>query len=207
MNRLLLLLSCCICIYSCGGKVDKREETPTAATESPKAEIDSSAHLPVDGFLRDDMRKVEIYAGGILRKATTGKRKDSTFLEMEQFQRRAQQFLLKELDSAYFQSKFSQTSLVDESTGLITFIYTPNDSTSSLQKVMVYVAPTGMSTDNVDRIYMETAANQGDTLVEKRLSWKMRQYFYVLTLKQPKTGNPITTMEKVIWDPQHFGDQ
>jgi hypothetical protein len=56
-------------------------------------------------------------------------------------------------------------------------------------------------------LYFETAYNQGDTLIEKKLTWKMRKYFYILTVRQPKSGEAITSMEKLIWDPQHFGDE
>jgi hypothetical protein len=204
MNRLFLSLLIAAGLYSCGGNAEKPIEPVNPA--SANADTDTTAHLPIADFLRDDIRKVETFAGGILQKVSRGTQKDSTYLRLEEFQRRAQQFILKELDSAYFQQHFKQTSLMDETSRLLNFIYTPKDSVSSLQKVVVYVAPS-LASDNVDRIYMETASNEGDTIVEKRLTWKMRQYFYVLTRKQPKTGDPITTMEKLIWDPQHFGDQ
>lgn len=202
MNRLLLLLLVAAGLYSCGGNAEK----PTEPATSPNADTDTTAHLPIADLLRDDIRKVETFAGGILKKGNTGKKKDSSFIQLDEFQRRAEQFILKELDSAYFQQNFRQTSLMDETSRLLNFIYTPKDSVSPLQKVVVYVAPSLLS-DNVDRIYMETAISQGDTIVEKRLTWKMRRYAYVLTIKQPKTGDPITTMEKLIWDPQHFGDK
>jgi hypothetical protein len=202
MNRLLLLLLVAAGLYSCGGDAEKPKEPATTAN----ADTDTTAHLPIAEFLRDDIRKVESFAGGILRKGNSGKKKDSTFIQLDEFQRRAQQFILKELDSAHFQQNFRQTSLMDETSRLLNFIYTPKDSVSPLQKVVVYVAPS-LASDNVDRIYMETVSSRGDTLVEKKLTWKMRQYAYVLTIKQPATGDPITTMEKLIWDPQHFGDK
>jgi hypothetical protein len=206
MNRLLLLFLIAAGLYSCGGNAEKPTEPASADSTSSNADTDTTAHLPIADLLRDDIRKVETYAGGILRKGNSGSKKDSTFVQLDEFQRRADQFILKELDSAHFQQHFRQTSLMDETSRLLNFIYTPKDSVSPLRKVIVYVAPS-LASDNVDRIYMETAISQGDTIVEKRLTWKVRKYFYVLTIKQPKTGDPITTMEKLIWDPQHFGDK
>lgn len=206
MNRILLSLCILTVICSCGDQVEKETPAGTDTAATAIDEKDSTAHLPIAALLRDDLRKVEEFAGGLLRKYTAGKKKDSAFIQPPQFNQRAEQFFLKELDTSYFQANFSQTSLMDHSTEMLTFIYVPEDSVSNLRRVVVYVKPAGQTSDNVDRIYMETVSNSGDTLIEKKLNWKMRKYFYVLTIKQPKTGDPITTMEKLIWDPEHFAD-
>jgi hypothetical protein len=199
MNRLLLSLIIFTGIYSCGDKAEKNKEPVVAEVEK-----DTTAHLPVLGFLQDDIRKVDSFSTGIVRK-TNGSKKDSAFVKLPEFHRYADQFLLKELDSAAFENNFKETSLMDETSGMFNFIYEPKDSATSLRQVMVYLKPS-QANDNIDRIYMITNTQQGDTLVEKKMTWKMRKYFYVLTIKQPKTGNSITTMEKLIWDPQHFAD-
>ena len=209
MNRLLLLLILATSLFSCGDntKEPKQEVTPastdtTAGSDSAKPE----SYLPVKALLQGEVRNVESYAAGILRKATIKGRKDSAFIQLPQFQRTAEEFMLKELDSAFFRDHFVETSFMDQTTQMLNFIYTPKDSESALQKAVVYVQPSE-STNTMDRLYFETVYNQGDTLVEKRLTWKMRKYFYILTVRQPKSGNAITTMEKLIWDPQHFGDE
>lgn len=206
MNRLMLFLLAAATISACGGNVEKPEESISPTNTESQSFVDTTAHLPVAAFIRNEISMVETYAGGLLKKTTRGNKKDSTYIQLPEFKQRAEQFLPKDLDSSFFQEKFEQTSLVDETTGMINFIYTPKDSVGTLQKVVVYVKP-GATSDNVDRIYMETSSMQGETVVEKKLTWKMRQYFYVLTIQQPKTGTPTTTLEKLIWDPQLFGDQ
>lgn len=206
MNRLMLFLLAAATISACGGNVEKPEEPISPTNTESQSFVDTTAHLPVAAFIRNEISMVETYAGGLLKKTTRGNKKDSTYIQLPEFKQRAEQFLPKDLDSSFFQEKFEQTSLVDETTGMINFIYTPKDSVGTLQKVVVYVKP-GATSDNVDRIYMETSSMQGETVVEKKLTWKMRQYFYVLTIQQPKTGTPTTTLEKLIWDPQLFGDQ
>jgi hypothetical protein len=206
MNKLLLFLFLAATFCSCGGKVEKPQDNqPGNDTNQKENFADTTAHLPVAAFIRNEIAMVETYAGGLLKKLTRGNKRDSAYIQLDEFKKRAEQFLPKDLDSAFFQENFEQTSFVDETTEMINFIYTPKDSVGVLQKVVVYVQP-GTSAHNVDRIYMETAFNQGDTFVEKKLTWKMRKYFYVLTIEQPKNGQPITTYEKLIWDPQHFGD-
>lgn len=205
MNRLLLLLILTTALFSCGDKPEEPKQEaplPGTATGSDSAE----SYLPIKELLQAEVHNVESYAAGILRKANSEGKKDSAFIKLPQFQRIAEQFMLKELDSAFFSSHFKETSFMDQTTQMLNFIYTPTDSTSSLQKAVIYVQPSETSS-NMDRLYFETAYNRGDTLVEKKLTWKTRKYFYILTVKQPKSGNAITTMEKLIWDPQHFADQ
>jgi hypothetical protein len=88
---------------------------------------------------------------------------------------------------------------------MLNFIYTAKDPEPSLRNVMVYLQPT-LANDQVKRIYMERSFNSGDTSIEQKLTWKMMEYFYVITIRQPKNGPAVTSMEKVIWDPQHFAD-
>lgn len=207
MNRLLLLLILTTSLFSCRNKAEepKQEATPASADTTSKTDS-AESYLPVKALLQAEVRNVESYAAGILRKATIKGRKDSAFIQLSQFQRVAEQFMLKELDSAFFRDHFEETSFMDETTKMLNFIYTAKDSVLPLQKAVVYVQPSETA-NTMDRLYFETVYNQGDTLIEKKLTWKMRKYFYILTVKQPKSGNVITNMEKLIWDPQHFGDE
>jgi hypothetical protein len=53
---------------------------------------------------------------------------------------------------------------------------------------------------------MEREFTSGDTVVQQKLTWKMQAYFYIISMRQPKTGPAVTSMEKVIWDPQFFAE-
>lgn len=201
MNRLLLLLLVATAIYSCGDKTKKPTE-PTTTTDPDTA----NTYMPITDLLHDDIRKVDSFAAGILRKANFNGKKDSAFVHLPDFHIAAQQFFLEELDSAYFRDSFEETALMDESTRMVNFIYTPENPSEPVRKVVVYVSPS-LADDTIDRLYIEAGYTRGDTTIEKKLTWKMKKYFYVLTIKQPKEGKPVTTMEKLIWDPQHFGDE
>jgi len=94
---------------------------------------------------------------------------------------------------------------MDETTQMLNFIYTGKQPGWPLQNVMVYIKPS-LATDQVNRVYMERAFTSGDTAVQQKLTWKMQEYFYIITMRQPKNGPAVTTMEKVIWDPQYFAE-
>jgi hypothetical protein len=71
---------------------------------------------------------------------------------------------------------------------------------------MVYItqSPTG---GKVNRIYMEREFTRGDTSFQQKLTWRAGAYFYTITLQQPNNGPAVTSMEKVIWDPQYFSEE
>lgn len=205
MNRLLLLLFASCFLFSCDNKPAVSGTSDTKADSATVADT-PSAYLPVSDFLREDLRRIDSFATGILRRGVINGKKDSAFVKLPELHKAAEQFFPPTLDSAYFRQNFSETSFLDQTTEQLNFIYTALDSTSSLRQVVVYVKP-NVSSNSIDRIYMEMVAREGEAIVEKKLTWKMQKYFYVLTIKQSQSGPPVTTMKKLIWDPQHFGDE
>jgi hypothetical protein len=182
-----------------------KPQQPADDVQLAQDSLNSGTYLPITDLIKNDIVKVDTYAGGILKKNNTAGRKDSAYIQPAEFHKLAGQFLLPELDSASFHDHFTEHSLMDETTEMLNFIYTAKDPGSSLKNVMVYLQPT-LAADQVKRIYMERSFNSGDTTIEQKLTWKMMEYFYVVTIRQPKNGPAVTSMEKVIWDPQDFAD-
>lgn len=182
-----------------------KPQQPAADVQTTQDSLNSGTYLPITDFIKDDIVKVDTYAGGIMKKMNTAGKKDSSYIKPAEFHQLASQFLLPELDSASFHNHFTEHSLMDETTEMLNFIYSPKDADVSLRNVMVFLQPS-LTTDKVNRIYMERSFNSGDTTIEQKLTWKMMEYFYVITIRQPKNGPAVTSMEKVIWDPQSFAD-
>jgi len=184
-----------------------KSNTPAAATvPDPQDSVSSGSFLPVAEFIKNDITRVDSFSGGILRKAITNGKKDSAYIQLPGFHQLANQFLLPELDSASFRAHFTESSLMDETTEMLNFIYTPKQANWPLQKVMVYVSP-ATTGDKVDRIYMEKDFTRGDTSFHQKLTWKSGEYFYIISLEQPNNGPAVTSIDKVIWDPQHFSEE
>ncbi len=182
-----------------------KPQQPAGDVQPTQDSLNSGTYLPISDFIKNDIVRVDTYAGGILKKMNTEGRKDSAYIQPAEFHKLASQFLLTELDSASFHPHFTEHSLMDETTEMLNFIYTAKDPGSSLRNVMAFLQPS-LATDQVKRIYMERSFNSGDTTIEQKLTWKMMEYFYVITIRQPKNGPAVTSMEKVIWDPQDFAD-
>lgn len=203
-------------IISCKDKASQPASDDTAQPATDTARVggistgDTTAtYLPITDLIRQDILRVDSFAGGILRKITIRGKKDSAFSNPAAFRQAAKAFLMPELETAAFSKAFRETSIMDETTGQIQFIYFPRDHAAILDKVVVYVVPassSGSSTDNVSRFYIEKKWMEGDTLIQQKLTWKTRQYFYIITIRQPKEQLSSTSIEKWIWDPEYFGE-
>lgn len=175
-----------------------------------KADADSiseqeKSYLPITDFIKEDIKQVDSFAGGILLKTTGGNKHDSLFIQPEVFKSLANEFLLPDLDSSIFYTRFTETSLMDETTQMLNFIYIADSTTTSLRKVIVYVSPS-KSYDKVSRIYMEKETRKGDTTISHKMTWKIKQYLVIAAIKQAPGGYTSTRIQKAIWDPQHYVD-
>ena len=202
-------------IISCKDKAsqpasdDAQPATDTARAGGISTGDTTATYLPITDLIRQDIKRVDSFAGGILRKTNISGKKDSAFAKPAAFHQAANAFLMPELEVATFSKSFRETSLMDETTGQIQFIYFPRDPSASLDKVVVYVVPassSGSSADNVSRFYIEKKWAEGDTFVQQKLTWKTGQYFYIITIRQPQQGLASTSVEKWIWDPEQFGE-
>jgi hypothetical protein len=183
----------------------KSNNEPVASVPNSQDSVSAGSFLPVAEFIKSDITRVDSFSGGILRKANTNGKKDSSYIQLPQFHQLANQFLLPELDSASFHEHFTESSMMDETTEMLNFIYTPKQADWPLRKVMVYISP-ATTGDKVNRIYMEREFNRGDTAFHQKFTWKTGAYFYIISLQQPNHGPAVTSMEKVIWDPQYFSE-
>jgi hypothetical protein len=183
-----------------------KPEQPAAHTPQPNDSTADNKFLPVADFIKSDIIKVDSFAGGILKRVNKNGKKDSVYIQMPEFKKLASQFIFPELDSALFNQHMTENSMMDNTTQLLEFIYTPKQVDWPLRKVMIFLKPS-LADDQVSRIYIEKDFTRGDTTIHQKLNWNIQEYFYTITIQQPNNGPAVTTMEKVIWDPQRFAEQ
>jgi hypothetical protein len=202
MKRILLLIPA---LFMLAVACKNKPKQPAAGDQAAQDSLANSGYLPVADFIKMDITRVDSFSGGILRKVNVEGKKDSGYIQLPEFHKLANQFLVPELDSASFQEHFKEHSLMDETTQMLNFIYSPKQPAGTLQNVMVYLTPS-LEDDKVNRIYMEREFSSGDTAISQKLTWKMQAYYYIVTIRQPKNGPAVTSMEKVIWDPAYFAE-
>ncbi|WP_276480421.1 hypothetical protein [Paraflavitalea pollutisoli] len=180
-------------------------EPETIGVDSSKLAADTGGtFLPIQDLIREDIRHVDSFAGGILRKSTINGKMDSAFIKPKAFHQAAAAFLIPELEADTFRHSFTESSFMDESVDQIQFIYTPKNAAQSLRNVVAYITRTPNG-DQISRFYYERSYRAGDTAIDQKFTWKTHQYCYIITVKQPATGPAITLVDKYIWDPEQFG--
>lgn len=200
---LALLVILLIITSSCKNKAGEPGKNTTTVQDAARISDSATSYLPIADLIRQDLQRVDSFAGGILKKSTINGKKDSVFIQPPALREAARAFLLPELETTAFRHSFTESSFMDQSTEQVQFIYTPKDPALSVRNVVAYITPSG---DKVSRIYLEREWTAGDTLIQQKLTWKINQYFYTITMRQPKQGAPSTTIEKLIWDPTQFGE-
>lgn len=193
-----------IIIASCKNQGSQPPANTIAEQDTTRIQ-DTIPYLPVTDLLRQDLLRVDSFAGGILKKTTINGKKDSVFIKPEAFHQAASVFFMPELETNTFRKTFTESALMDATTGLAQFMYTPNSQAGALHNVVIYVNPESAA-NQVNRFYFEKEWMAGDTAIQQKLTWKTRQYFYIITMRQPPKGTPTTSIEKLIWDPEYFGE-
>lgn len=180
-------------------------ENKKKSTEGEK-DIEVKSYLPIKDFILEDMRQIDSFAGGMLLREIINDKTDSVFLAPNDYKKFIDKFLVPELDSARFNKDYDESSLMDETTQMLNFIYTAKDPNAALKRVILYVSPS-LSIDRVNRVYMEKEKLMGDTSISERLTWKMKQYFMIVENKQTPAGYQSKKIQKIIWDPTLFSEE
>jgi hypothetical protein len=183
-------------LWSCGEKNQsagaKSDTTSTMSDTTIKAE---SPYFPVYDFLGGEIAYVDSTPVGIMKYTTIGKAKDSGYIQLEEFHKLVSEFQLPEINDSSLKKKFQETSFVDKSNGSATFFYKPNEPSTSIKRIDV-VTVKGEIYDEVKSLYMEREFRNSDSVVLKKLIWKPKRNFQVITV-DPSGKNELI---KVVWD-------
>jgi hypothetical protein len=185
-----------IMLWSCGEKnrsADaKSDSTKTTADTTTEAE---SPYFPVYDFLSGEIAYVDSTPVGIMKYTTIGRVKDSGYVHLDEFHKLVSEFQLPEINDSSLKKKFQETSFVDKSNGSATFFYKPNEISTSIKRIDVVTAK-GEIYDEVKSLYIEREVRNPDSPVLKKLIWKPKRNFQIITV-DPSGKNELI---KVVWD-------
>lgn len=194
----VLLLSVAACHQKNASAPAGPDSTAAGVTDSTKKN-----YFPVADYIRSEIHYVDSMPLALLKYTTRDNHTDSSFIKGDEFHRLAQEFILPELAEEDFEKNYTQNAFEDETSGYLTFTYTPRDKDQSLQRVDVLVTPAAAAAnghDDVKSIYLQTAQSSGDTLVIKKMLWLAKKSMLIITSLQPHEKEPVTRQVKVVWD-------
>ncbi|HMH24776.1 MAG TPA: hypothetical protein VK563_23535 [Puia sp.] len=187
----LLLLSATAC----------HQKDPSSQSTSSPADTTRKSFFPVAGVIRSEISYLDSTPLAIRQYVIEDNRTDSAFINLPTFHKLAGEFIPSELTSGNFEKDFIEKSFIDETTRSATFTYSTQNRDLPLQRVDVLMAPPGADgTNQLKSIYMEMQFSRGDTLVGKKLLWRAKKNFLIITTLQPPGKAPGIQQIRVVWD-------
>ncbi|MFI5153439.1 MAG: hypothetical protein ACHQET_08910 [Chitinophagales bacterium] len=186
---LLIWLSTMLCLRCSNNKPLSNEKPPE----------EKKNYFPVKDYILSEIANVDSTPFAIFRIDIQNGKRDSAIIRTTEFDQLAKQFLLPELDSANLESSFTESSFLDQTTQSITFTYSRKNMLSGLQRIDVLASP-DPGFDKVKSIYLEQSLGSGDSAMIKKMYWKARRRFEIVSIKTAGTHPEDVHQLKVVWD-------
>ena len=191
---IIFISICTIMIAGCGSHqtVQQKEKA-----EAPKS------YFPIQDYLKGEIKIIDSLPVGIMRKFSSGNKRDTGFIDRTTFHQLAKEFTSDQLSKGALEKQYKENAFQDETTGYFTMTYLPTTDSAPLRRVDVTVKHNPTS-DRVHTVYIEKEYVQNDTFVSERLFWKANTSFTITKEKKFKDQNPVIEQLLVIWDPGEY---
>ncbi|MBS1599736.1 MAG: hypothetical protein JST75_16035 [Bacteroidetes bacterium] len=164
------------------------------------AKVEKKEFFPIADYIQSEISYVDSLPLKMMKYVTVNGKRDSGFIKLEDFNILAQEFLPPELkDSAKFEKEFSESSFLDQTTQSLTFTYSTKSDTLQLRRVDVLANRTS-GFDKVRSLYMEKNITRNDTTIVKKMYWRAKKSFEIVSLIQPLNQPQSTNHLKIVWD-------
>ncbi len=190
MKTYSLIIALCCLISAC-----KNQEQKKTADEKHE----KNSFFPVADYMGSEIGYVDSLPLRMIKYVTQNGKTDSAFIKLEEFDKLAHEFLPAEIYDSVFQKDFDENSFLDQTTQSLTFTYSTKNSKSQLQRVDVLANRTS-GFDKVRSVYMEKNEIKNDTLVLKKMYWRAKKSFEIITILQPPNQPQLSNHLKVVWD-------
>jgi PBP1b-binding outer membrane lipoprotein LpoB len=167
----------------------------------PQNQTEKKNFFPVADYIQSEINYVDSLPVAIIKYSIHNNTTDSSFIHAAEFNQIANDFICDELKPAIFEAEFSETSFIDETTQSTTFTYSTKNNKLELHRVDV-LATMGDGSNKVSSVYLEKAMQKNDTLIIKKLLWRTKKSFQIVTSKQFSAKSPEIEQIKVVWDPE-----
>jgi hypothetical protein len=169
-----------------------------------KENADPSAtnFFPVSSFLGSQVAMVDSSLNSIMKITTMDGKSDTTYLKKEEFRSQAADFLsLPDLSSDELKDKYTETKLYDQELKRVVLNYTPKEPNAPIRRQEVIIE-TGLNAgDKVETIYIDQLLENGDSTVQKRLTWQVDRYFQVVTISNTNDTTEKIKILRLVWNP------
>ena len=157
--------------------------------------------FPALSFIQSQVKNVDTSVYPLLKIVTVGSQKDTVYLRREDFRKEAHDFLsLPDITARKWRKIYTETKMYDEDLNRVVLTYTRIDEEAEIRRQEVTIEPSTQNGDRVKSIYIDEWLNEGDSTVQKRMTWKVDRGFQVVYITQKKGQPEKTETKEVTWN-------
>lgn len=170
------------------------------ACHTSPAKKEVARYFPVVAFFQGQIHDVDSLQLPVTEFTTVNNITDSVLLSMAEFKSLAANFISADISDSSLGKHYIENSFADQTIASVTLTYSTADKALSVQRLDVIIHPDPISNDQVRSIYMERSYSVNNTGILEKLYWRANRNFQIVTIKQPGTGAPETSVIKVVWN-------
>ena len=194
----LILIPIAIGIIGCKNKEEKSSSVAEQQQKTDSAEVKN--YLPVLDFLKSEIQNVDSFYAGMRKITMRNGKTDSTFIGSEEFHRITNEFVTNDLNKAFLEEHYNESSFMDHSTQSVTFSYEAKNPGLAIRRIDLLTGQTSSGFDKLKSLFIEKQVSSGDTSILKRMFWKAGKNFLLMTQKTVGQNPPDISQVKVVWD-------
>lgn len=185
-NQITVLLIVFVFIISC---------------KSKKTEESSEAFIPVVSIIKSQVADLDTSIYSIIKiNYRDNIPADTEYIRNEDIRRLAKDFLELPVLS---KKKFTEENIPGPTDNLSTFTYLPvKPEKEEVKRVDLVIDPRLSETGKnvIKSIFIDREISKRDSVIQKKLLWRIDQSFQVTTIVQKKEQEEITSTFKVVWN-------
>src|SRR5690349_7087360 len=131
MRMIIGLSVSCLMLAACGSHNKPVQDKKEA--EAPKS------YFPIQDYVKGEIRLIDSMPVGIMRKFTSGSRKDSGFINRTEFHQLAGEFASDQLSASALEKSYTESAFNDQTTGYFAMTYLPVDANAPFRRIDVLV--------------------------------------------------------------------
>lgn len=161
----------------------------------------AGGYFPVVPFIKSQVAHVDTSVYTIMQVTRQGNMVDTAFIKREDFDQAAADFLsLPDISSKKLRKKYTESNLYDETLDKVVLTYMPKpDEEPEVVRQDVIIKPNQQTGDAVETIYVEQIVTEGDSTVQKKLTWEVDKSFRVRSIIQKKNAPEKVKTVDVSW--------
>lgn len=195
MTRLTVCLFCLVFILSCKGKKDR-------------AEVPAEQFFPVPAYIKGELARLDTSLASFYKIETVDGKSDTVPIRNAEVRQYADDFAaLPDISSENLKDDYQVTQAYDDILGAYVFMFTTTeDHEIRREDVVLDTAPNEEGQNNIQSIFVERWATNGDTAIRKNMLWNAGKNFQITTITDAG-GTQKTKKLQVVWNGFDSGER